>query len=83
MTVPTDTLHDSEKLKSPLVSEEEKDCIREGNLNVSVVSDHSFCGPWWHWATREGLNFGDTARTGQAANLFQALRARILSLCQT
>lgn len=72
----TDTLHDNGKLKSPLVSEEEKDHIREGNLNV-------FCGPWWLSATREGLNFGDTARTGQAANLFQALQARILSLCQT
>lgn len=33
----TDTLHDSGKLKSPLVSEEEKDHIGEGNLNVSVV----------------------------------------------
>lgn len=38
MTVPTDTLHDSGKLKRPLVSEEEKDHVREGNLSVSVLS---------------------------------------------
>lgn len=47
MTLPTGTLNDSGKLRSPLVPEEVKDHVREENLDVSMVSGAVYLeNPW-------------------------------------